>query len=422
MNTCGLKAFPLTRALRGLGCGLVLCTYGAAPVLADDTEIFSGNLRSANPNVLLVIDTSGSMDEPADNERAPFDRTAVYTGNCRSDSIYWRMDEGTEPDCLNEGPDNYFEPEALVCDTAVQAIQSAGFGLTDGVAQWNPATQRWVPLAPAVKNQPIECEADAGLHGPDSGDTRRWPADVTQWTNVQADRFDFSANFTNRPFIFYDGNYLNWLRQPPAPPASRPSRMDVVKGAASTLVQTVNNVNLGLMRYSANADGGAGELAAEGGMVIYPVTSLGQTSRQELVDRINALDPAGFTPMSETLYEARQYFAGDSVLFGRESRLWPGSQGGFDGRFPSVAASRSVDGNQYISPATAQCQQNFIIYLTDGLPTRDNSADDEIAALLGVVDPGADVTGRHAVDDTAEGARPSASRAGVGGEVEVVTP
>ena len=383
MNTSCPKLFPATRALRGFGCGLLLCVYGAAPVLADDTEIFSGNLRSANPNVLLVIDTSGSMDEPADNERAPFDRNTVYSGNCRSGFIYWRMDEGTEPDCLNEGPDNYFEPEALVCDVAMQGLQGAGFSLTDGVAQWDPSSRRWVPLAAQVKDQPVECEADAGLHGADSGDTRRWPADVTQWTNVQADRFDFSANFTNRPFIFYDANYLNWLRQPAAPPASRPTRMDVVKGAASSLVQTVANVNLGLMRYSANADGGAGELSAEGGMVIYPITPLAPTSRQDLVNRINALDPAGFTPMSETLYEARQYFAGDTVLFGRESRLWPGSQGGFDGRFPSVATSRNADGSQYLSPATAQCQQNFIIYLTDGVPTRDNSADDRIAGLIG---------------------------------------
>jgi len=369
-------------AVRGLAWGLALSAWCAAPVMADDTEIFSGNLRSANPNVLLVIDTSGSMDDPADDERAPFDLNTTYSGSCTSGAVYWRMDEGTEPNCNRPGErDNFFEASALACDFAATRIQSGGFAIVNGLAQWDPDTQQWVRPDSDEKTNPVECEPDAGIHGPSAGDTRRWPANVTQWTNVQADRFDFSTQFTGRPYMLYSGNYLNWLRQPAAPPAQRPTRMDVVKGAASSLVQTVAGVNLGLMRYSANGNQGDGELAAEGGMVANPIQQLTPSSRQALVDDIEALDPSGFTPLSETLFEARQYFAGGNVQFGLNSRLWPGIQDGVDGSFPSVPESRT--GNTYISPAVAECQQNFIIYLTDGLPTRDNSADDEIATLIG---------------------------------------
>ena len=50
----------------------------------------------------------------------------------------------------------------------------------------------------------------------------------------------------------------------------------------------------------------------------------------------------------------------------------------------SVAGSRvggSAASNQYQTPIQYQCQKNFIVYLTDGLPTADNQADSLITAL-----------------------------------------
>ncbi len=49
----------------------------------------------------------------------------------------------------------------------------------------------------------------------------------------------------------------------------------------------------------------------------------------------------------------------------------------------SVAASRKPgDPNTYLSPLQASCQNNFIVYLTDGEPTYDSDADTKITSLV----------------------------------------
>ena len=45
------------------------------------------------------------------------------------------------------------------------------------------------------------------------------------------------------------------------------------------------------------------------------------------------MGPGGYTPLSETFFEAHQYLSGGSVAFGEESRLYPGT----GGEFKSVA-------------------------------------------------------------------------------------
>ncbi len=84
-------------------------------------------------------------------------------------------------------------------------------------------------------------------------------------------------------------------------------------------------------------------------------------------DAINALTAHTFTPLSETLYEAEQYYAGRTVDFGNPA---------------SVAASRNPSNTTlYKTPIEYGCQKNFIVYLTDGEPTYDSDADAKIKAL-----------------------------------------
>ena len=53
-----------------------------------------------------------------------------------------------------------------------------------------------------------------------------------------------------------------------------------------------------------------------------------------------------------------------------------------NGDTPSVTASRnSADKTLYDSPADQDCQKNYIVFLTDGLPTQDNEANTPIESL-----------------------------------------
>src|SRR5205823_7569538 len=67
------------------------------------------------------------------------------------------------------------------------------------------------------------------------------------------------------------------------------------------------------------------------------------------------ISPAGLTPLSETLYEAYQYYSGGNVFFGNTSQ--PSL---------SVDGSRVAAGsNQYKTPILYQCQKNFMVYRSE---------------------------------------------------------
>src|SRR5205823_6548165 len=101
-----------------------------------------------------------------------------------------------------------------------------------------------------------------------------------------------------------------------------------VQQAATNLINSLSNVNIGLMRYSNNLSNPTGpadpgnvyDAYAAGGMVAYPISPVAVgTNRTNLVNTVNSYTPGGLTPLSETLYEAYQYYSGGNVLFGNTS-------------------------------------------------------------------------------------------------------
>ena len=62
---------------------------GSQPTLADDSEVFTSSAfttgDSARPNVLFIMDTSGSMD----SEVTVYDPAMTYTGTCDAGYVYW---------------------------------------------------------------------------------------------------------------------------------------------------------------------------------------------------------------------------------------------------------------------------------------------------------------------------------------------
>ena len=164
-----------------------------------------------------------------------------------------------------------------------------------------------------------------------------------------------------------------------------------------------DNVNVGLMRYS--NDGGSGDAEAQGGMVVKEIGRI-EDNRTAMQTELNSWNASGFTPVSETLYEATQYFRGDKVYFGggADATAYPSAFSKSDkftstpnGDTPSVTASRNAsDKTLYDSPADQDCQKNFIVFLTDGLPTQDNEANARIESLPGF----AGITGSTKCDGT----------------------
>ncbi|MCH9672991.1 MAG: hypothetical protein K0U93_16265, partial [Gammaproteobacteria bacterium] len=148
------------------------------------------------------------------------------------------------------------------------------------------------------------------------------------------------------------------------------------------------NVNAGLMRFDTklhcSAFGWGGICTAtvsgnKGGPVVFPVADItAPTDRVALQTTISGLTANGYTPLSETLYEALLYFRGEAPHFGTNPPT--------DNDIQSVATSLNASGN-YASPIAQECQKNHIVYLTDGQPVVDADADTLIGTRLAGANP-----------------------------------
>ena len=104
-------------------------------------------------------------------------------------------------------------------------------------------------------------------------------------------------------------------------PGGEQTRLQALQQAFATLLQGLDNVNVGLMRFS-----------NPGGPVLYPISPIDgtalagrehsaagapqQTVRDELLAVVNSLTAAGAAPLQDTLYEAALYYTGAGVDYG----------------------------------------------------------------------------------------------------------
>ncbi|MGH8602819.1 MAG: hypothetical protein ACREXR_08640, partial [Gammaproteobacteria bacterium] len=138
----------------GLAAGLVT----AVPVSADDTELYINQVAAGvKPNVLFILDTSGSMGADV-TTTTPFDPTFPYTGSCAANRIFWST-SGTPPDC---GTDRWFDATKLRCQAAAGPLGAGGVGTyTDRLARWRTSSGgSWRTLSSGVNSPPhVECKA-----------------------------------------------------------------------------------------------------------------------------------------------------------------------------------------------------------------------------------------------------------------------
>ena len=354
---------------------LLSTVYGMSitvPAVADDIEIYTtaGSItQQTQPNVLFVLDTSGSMGstvmtrdpyDPATTYVAPgcYDSTRVYLQPQGSNNAHrhcnggsstgWGWWRRTYTAVSNLGQANR---TAVVCDAA-KSLDSTGY-FTGRLSQYR---SNWSDsLTSGDVTNFVECQGDQGVHGETTGDSRKWASTSNgPWSSVEAEKL----NWGNIGFsaTIYSGNYLNYLISTPLTNAG--TRISVMQDVISDLVTNTTDINIGLMRFSNDSDGG---------MVAEPIDDI-ENNRTAFISALNAMTDSGGTPLSETYYESVMYYQGNSVDYGTNSQP-----------FASVASSRS--GGSYVSPIANECQKNFTILLTDGDPTNDSLNGTRLAKL-----------------------------------------
>ena len=147
-----------------------------------------------------------------------------------------------------------------------------------------------------------------------------------RWTTNQSNELNWDNRET---YSFYSGNYINWYNTEeedlPVGGEVIKTRMEIVKEVATGLISDLDGVNLGIMRYANTGgcprDSDDDDWEARGGMVMYPISPLTDASRAAMIAEIDSWEPAGWTPLSETLYEAHQYLSGGAVVHGNTSSV-----------------------------------------------------------------------------------------------------
>ena len=364
----------LNQKLAQVVAGLLLISP-LSGVLAEDIEIYVGNASVApevKPNVMFIIDTSGSMGASV-IVRDDYDVNTDYSGCFDDDRVYYST--GTIPSSC--GTRRYINRSALKCDAAEVSLYNdeapvapattpalASGWYQDRMAQWRDASgtswDRWGGLVKGQYNRMVECKADSGEHGINDGSSEKYVRNYAggPYTTLEADGLDW--NNIGGGYVLYSGNYLNWARSTPGVTSTR---IEVVKQVTADVVTSTNNINIGLMRFDSSSP-------YNGGPVRYPVTDV-LDARGDFLPRVDALSASGATPLSETLYENYLYWSGGRVDYGNLSN-------------PRNSTGVTVTGsgnNIYKSPIEYTCQKNFNIYLSDGEATADGDADTKIEAL-----------------------------------------
>lgn len=383
---------------------------------ADDIEIFTGNNQEINPNVLMIMDTSRSMIELSnlDNNGRAYDPSIIYPNDIygfEKDANYiFRFDNNIQlnNDIANSIKRFEINKSHMQCSLAEEHLDNNGFYhgqlryyyhryiLFIKYGSWNaPSTQSELVDNKNIKIQPDDGDIlDCKANKPDTV-----VAGVKFYRHFSRiiegfDLIETPLNFLSAPYswsIFksgslieniadwnngryyshiFTGNYLNYLAQTYSEGVEK-TRMQVLTNAAIEVINSVENINLSIMRFDQGptvADPTRQASNPEGGYVSIPMGPIAEI-RQQAASTIRNYKPEGNTPLSETLFEAYQYLRGSDIKYGKNS-------------LPEQSPDSIIASNNYIAPPMEQCTASKVILFSDGKPTYDDSSDSSIVNLF----------------------------------------
>ncbi len=312
------------------------------------------------PLLALIIDSSAATGQTIAVHEA-YDAQRDYGAGlsaatrCEPERIYWRRGPGPAPDCLRQSGLDFTPAGAtsgLHCEAARGPLEQYGFFIASRAAQWLASADDgyWSALH-ADSPQAVECRADRGRHGAGPGSWYASDGPGGPWSDRAASEIGWDRSPHADPYIFYSGNFLNYLRS--ASLATERPIADVISQSLASALSATEELQVALVRV--DGDG------REGGFV----------ARAPVDTRLAAADvrllagepPSGGAPLAETLAEAAAWLSGGPIRFGTDERA--------DG----AAANPGAPGS-YLSPFTHACRPVSLAFLTAGEPS-----DDDLAAV-----------------------------------------
>jgi type IV pilus assembly protein PilY1 len=306
---------------------LLLCISFINSSFAHDTDLYMATGEGVEPNILILFDNSGSMDEEVQtryySNAITYDPLVVPTGN--RDTVYRRS-----------------------------------FG-------------SWIFFANSIND--ILCAAAR-----------------TALTNTGMYTGGTTATCSGTSRTLRTGNYRNYVA---SGGDLYERKIDIAKVVMTEFLNSINGVRIGAMVF--NYD--------EGGHIQTTIKSLTDTGRAQLITDFNAIEPATWTPLAETLYEIGLYYKGASSYFN--------------------------SGVTYTSPIQYSCQRNYVVIITDGNSTQDRNSilataigdrdGDQKEPIGAPNDPHYESNGSHYLDDVAKYLYETDLRSDLTGQQNIMT-
>ncbi len=243
----------MSKKLLALGLIVLLVGPPIPPARADDTDIFGSSVQ---PNVLLAMDNSGSMNDQVYS--SPYDPTQTYAAAntcspaCVATTVYHQTTTTRRGRSTTTYPVYATSISAVNSSSAQSALSTTGY---------------------------------------------------------------WSGTIGGGSYSLFLGDYLNWLA---SPGATLVAKITVMQQVLTNLVTSAQGVRFGLMTFANNnCEGALGNPSHPcanpgGGQILAPIGSNTAT----LVAAINSLTPQGWTPLGEMLRDAGKYYAGQGDYFG----------------------------------------------------------------------------------------------------------
>ncbi len=249
---------------------IAVSTALAAPDQYPGDASIYGTAGTYQPNVLFIIDNSGSMSDSVVVESYDPTRTYAQSNKCGSSG-------------------------SSSCST--NAVYSQG--------------EDYIQVNSNVNNITSSCN---GLN----------PRNLLQTTGQYSGTSlllggTLCGLLTTNQYVL--GNYVNYLYT-----VGKKPKIDIAKAAVKNLISTTNGVKFGLMTFHYVSGSGQGaqflSTTVSGASYVTTVKKMNDiftgttTNRTALLAAVDTLSATGTTPLGESLFEAMRYFNGDATAFG----------------------------------------------------------------------------------------------------------
>lgn len=310
-------------------------------------------ISAAKPNIMLMIDSSGSMSENV--------TTTTVTIN------------------PNEMPSNF----SYSCPSA-NVIAS---GVTP------PATPSTTVNMKVNSTGTVQVCTNSSCSRPSTFSSKRKGKCFNNTQNYTVAYYGGST-LAGGP---YTGKQLNWYFSKgsftsgslTSTQTITNTRTDIAKQAATDLVTSLTpssgtaTVRMGLSRYYVNNGN------SDGGSLLTEIKDLDSTQSSELITEISNIPASGYTPLATTLSDIGKYFAtGETGNLKLHPNAATPTTASVDSIFSTDTGAlhsiHNATGNATLAaPILGYCQKSFVILISDGLPNDDRKVSPSLRDYTG---------------------------------------